>query len=206
MYTGHYASALLLKRAVPQVPLWQLFLAAQGLDLLFFALVPLGVERVSIDPTQSGNLALQLAYMPWSHSLLAAALLGGAVALAGRTRASVALGLAVSSHWLLDLPMHTPDLPLAAGDGPVFGWGLWTHPILAWAFEVGLLILSWFVHGTSNRRVTALVLVLLIIQTLNSFVIPLPTSTLALSLLSQGTYVAFALAARWAERLGPPHV
>ena len=43
-------------------------------DVLFFALVPLGIERMDLDPTQPGLLVLVLKYMPFSHSLAAAAL------------------------------------------------------------------------------------------------------------------------------------
>lgn len=79
MFTGHYAPAFALKIRYPRAPLWQLFLATQAIDLLFFLLVPLGVERLRLDHSRPSLLALQLEGMPWSHSLAMTAVYGGLV-------------------------------------------------------------------------------------------------------------------------------
>jgi len=44
---------------------------------------------------------------------------------------SVALvvALAVFSHWLFDLIVHTPDLPLWSDASPKLGFGLWNSDI-----------------------------------------------------------------------------
>ena len=42
-------------------------------------------------------------------------------------QAAALVGAAVASHWLLDLIVHVPDLPLAGNDSPKLGLGLWRH-------------------------------------------------------------------------------
>lgn len=204
MFAGHYAPAFALKARFPEIPLWSLFVAVQGVDILFFALVPLGVEELSVDPARAGSLALVLTYMPWSHSLLAAALWAAVVWIGARLAGSSwgpALAAAVASHWLLDLPMHEGDLPLAAGHGPRVGFGLWDYPLAAWGLEVGLIAASVALLGGRARALGGL---LIAIQTLQTFVVPLPPSVLALSLLSQVSYLGFALAAAWADPKSQP--
>src|SRR5262249_26123992 len=49
MFVGHFALGFAGKRAVPQVPLFVLFLAAQLADTLWPVLIALGVERVRIE-------------------------------------------------------------------------------------------------------------------------------------------------------------
>jgi hypothetical protein len=127
MFVGHYAPALALRARYREAPLWALFLGVQAVDLLFFVLVPLGAEQMELDPSRRGFLALRLLYMPWSHSLALTLVYGAVIALVlrarGHARLGVALGLAVCSHWLCDLLVHTPDLPLAPG-APSVGLGL----------------------------------------------------------------------------------
>jgi hypothetical protein len=206
MFTGHYAPALALHRRFPEVALWKLFLGVQAVDVLFWALAVPGVERMHIDPSQAGPLALVLEYMPISHSLAAtlgwAGLVGLSIRLvrgAGRGREALAVGLAVGSHWFCDLPMHLGDLPIATSDGPKTGFGLWAHPVAAWAFECGLLALS--AIGV-RRRVQVLVGALLVIQTVQTFLVPLPTSVLAVAAMSEASYLGFAAAAWWIFRQG----
>src|SRR5918997_5738284 len=100
MFLGHYGLAF----------------AAQWLDELWPLLLLAGVERVRVAPGLMRANALDFQHYPWSHSLLAAALWGalvGGVYFAARRygRGAWVMGLLVASHWLLDLPMHRPDLP-----------------------------------------------------------------------------------------------
>jgi len=126
---GHLAAALVAKRAEPRVSLGAYVAAAYGLDLLWPALVLAGIERVSIDPGNTAFSALAFDSYPWSHSLLMAAVWSAAAGLltarAVRSRrAGWAVGIIVISHWLLDLIVHRPDLPLWPG-GPLVGLSLW---------------------------------------------------------------------------------
>lgn len=142
MFVGHYAAAFAAKRLSPEAPLWSLVLAVQAVDVGFALLVLGGVEKLRLDPSLPSN-PLDLFYMPYTHGLpatlvwmLAAFLVGRAWL--GRTGPALALAAATGSHWLLDLLVHRPDLPLW-DDAYKVGLALWNHPLLALALELGLL-------------------------------------------------------------------
>ena len=58
-------------------------------------------------------------------------------------RGALVIGICVVSHWVLDLIVHQPDLPLFPGNSPKVGLGLWNWPLLTGLVE-GIL----FVTGT----------------------------------------------------------
>lgn len=146
MFVGHYAASLAAKAIEPRAPLWTYVVGAQLIDIGWGALVMAGVEKVRIDPTLPGS-SLDLYHMPFTHSLPAVALWSLAAALAVRfalrlpVRAAVFVGLAVFSHWILDLVVHRPDLELWFG-GEKVGLGLWNYPVPEQAVEIGLLALG----------------------------------------------------------------
>src|SRR5438309_10812335 len=119
MYVGHYSVAFAVKDERNKIPLWVLFVAVQSLDFLWAPFVLLGIEKVRIVPGITASSPLDLYYMPYTHSLIAA-LVWSAVAfgayrlLAPRdgSKAALIVGAAVFSHWVLDLLVHRPDLPL----------------------------------------------------------------------------------------------
>ena len=74
---------------------------------------------------------------------------------------------------------------------------------LAFVFEIGLLVASFFVlrshlEAKARRSVGILTGVLVLVQTLSTFVLPVPGSVIELAITSQLSYVAFAFAAWWA--------
>ena len=110
MFIGHYGPALAIKAIRPAIPLWLLFIAVQLVDVGWAVLVLLGVEKLRIVPGITASNPLDLYYMPYTHSLAAAALWAGAAIILGkflpgvRTWPAAAwVGAAVFSHWLLDL-------------------------------------------------------------------------------------------------------
>jgi len=205
MLAGHYAAAFGLRRQAPSVPLFVLFLAVQLPDILFFALVPLGIEIVRVDPSVRGPLAMELAWMPYTHSLALTALCAVLVAWAGAwwraLQAGVALGLAVLSHWLLDLIVHEPDLPLMPGLAVRVGWRLWRSPGLAWAIEISLLIGAalWLAGALRTRParwwLSAITVLLVAFQTAYMLQPP-PAAITELAARAELTYFAAALLAR----------
>ncbi len=208
IFVGHYAPAFALKTRFKEVPLWQLFLGVQAVDILFFLLVPLGIERLVLRPEETGLLRLGLEFMPYSHSLVSALLWGGlAVAIgriAGHPRVGLALGLAVASHWFVDLPVHTEDLPIAAGDGLRVGLGMWKSQFGSLAFELGFLvggftILARDLTGSARTRGIRLVGAMALVQILTVYVLPLPPGILEMAITSQVGFFAFAGAAWWIE-------
>src|SRR3954470_6883378 len=137
MFIGHYGVSFAVKRAVPRTSLGTLFMAVQLLDVLFALFVFAGVEKLRIVPGFTEYNAYDLYYMPYSHSLVGAvgwSVVGGllAAALAGK-RTGMWIAVAVFSHFLLDLPMHTPDMPILGNDSLKIGLGLWRHRNVALA-------------------------------------------------------------------------
>jgi membrane-bound metal-dependent hydrolase YbcI (DUF457 family) len=157
MFIGHFAVGFGAKAAQPKVSLGTLFLAAQFLDLLWPTLLLLGWEEVVIQPGITTVTPLNFIRYPISHSLLT--VLGWSVFLGliywvWKKNASGALvvGFCVLSHWLLDVLMHRPDLPLYPGNSPRVGLGLW-HSLPASLLVEGALFLLGVVLYT--RRTTA---------------------------------------------------
>lgn len=149
MYIGHYGVSYALKNVDREAPLSHLFIGVQLMDVVWSALVLLGVEKVRIVPGFMRASALDLYFMPYTHSLVGA-LLWSLLAfiaylllrkgtLQVRIKAALVMGASVFSHWLLDLIVHGPDLGLL-GDSHKIGLGLWNHPLATFTLEALLLV------------------------------------------------------------------
>lgn len=145
MFIGHYGPALGGKAALPPMPLWVLCIAVKFMDVCCSLLVLLGIEKVRIVPGFTEGSPLDPYYMPYTHSLLGAralsVLYGGLVAAFFRGRRGFAFliaALAVFSHWILDLLVHVPDLPLWDNSLKV-GLGLWRHLWISLPLELASL-------------------------------------------------------------------
>jgi hypothetical protein len=106
----------------------------------------LGIEKLRIVPGITEANAYDLYYMPYTHSLpgaLALSLLFGAVVAMliaeRRGLAFIVISLAAFSHWVLDLLVHIPDLPLY-DDSAKVGFGLWRHVAISLPLELALLV------------------------------------------------------------------
>ncbi len=149
MFLGHYGVAFAAKRVAPRTSLGVLVLAGEWLDHVWPVLVLLGVEHVRIVPGLMAANPLDFYDYPWSHGLVTALgwslLVGGAYFLLRRYgRGGLVVGALVLSHWVLDLVVHRPDLPLWPG-GPKLGLGLWnsvpaTVLVEAAVFTLGLTV------------------------------------------------------------------
>ena len=156
MFLGHFGAALAAKPLQPRVSLGTLFLAAQLADLLWPTLLLLGVERVQIQPGLLAASPFNFEYYPFSHSLLAQVVLGLALGLGygllrRNWRGALLVGLLVPSHWLLDLLMHRPDLPLYLGASPKLGLGLWHYLVPTLLLELGTLAAGVWVYVRRTR-------------------------------------------------------
>jgi membrane-bound metal-dependent hydrolase YbcI (DUF457 family) len=155
MFLGHFAVGFAAKRASPRTSLGTLFLAAQLLDLLWPALILLGLEEVRIEPGNTAFTPLDFVSYPWTHSLLMVLLWGAGLGLAYRARTGSArgawvVGALVLSHWVLDLVTHRPDLPLAPGAVKV-GLGLWNSVPGTIAVEGALFAAGVYLYATATR-------------------------------------------------------
>lgn len=206
MFIGHWAPALAAaatSRKAP--PLALLFVGAQLIDWAFFGLLLLGWEHMRFSPGISVMNPMDLYDMPYTHSLLGAALFAGAIwalrALVVRDPVGGLIGAAVVlSHWFLDLLVHVPDLTLI-GSPPKLGLGLWNHPWIEMPLELGITFGALWLYVRACRpamgRTVVLAGVLLALQGINWFGPVEPEVTAGTSITAFFAYGLATLAAWW---------
>jgi hypothetical protein len=213
MFVGHYGPSFAIKSLRPAIPLWLLFLAVQIVDVAWAVLILLGVEKVRIVPGITASNPLDLYYMPYTHSLVAAIFWSVAVAVfvwllprVATRAAAVWVGAAVFSHWVLDLLVHRPDLPLY-DDTMKVGLGLWNYPTVALALESALLFGGMILYLRVTRPINAIGRVGLpifgvLMLAIQSYVFfgPPPASPAAAAITALASYVVFAVIAEWLAR------
>src|SRR5207302_11201467 len=162
MFVGHYGVAFAVKTQRNKIPLWVLFVAVQLLDFLWAPFVLLGIEKVRFVPGITATNALDLYYMPYTHSLLGA-LFWSAVAFAiykigwrniASNSAALLVGFAVFSHWILDLIVHRPDLAIY-DDTLKVGFALWNYKALEFGLEIGILVVGMIIYLKRNVQPVA---------------------------------------------------
>ena len=215
MFVGHYGVSFAAQRMNRNIPLWVLFIGVQLLDVAWAPFILLGIEKVRIVPGVTASNPLDLYYMPYTHSLIAAVVWSaagyGLYRLCRRRAAAGAAtlaGLAVFSHWILDFVVHRPDLPLYDNTAKV-GLGLWDRPALAFGLEAALLFvgMSIFLRGRAGPKAGMMIfgVVMLAIQAVVFFGPP-PTSDTAAAttaLLAYGLFAGFV--AQWEIRHSHVH-
>ncbi|TGK36381.1 hypothetical protein EHQ12_05150 [Leptospira gomenensis] len=163
MFIGHYSVAFVLKKAVPKTPFWFLLAGVQFVDILFMCFVMIGIEHMRLIPGFTQSNPFDLYYMPYTHSLAAAFFWGIAAfglfyvwfparSASVKRNTSLAVGFSVISHYFLDLPVHTPDLPLLFDSGPKLGFGLWNHLWLTIGIETAITLVAfvYYLRGSSS--------------------------------------------------------
>ncbi|MGC2352225.1 MAG: hypothetical protein WA496_02390 [Candidatus Udaeobacter sp.] len=213
MFVGHYSVAFAAKSEKNKIPLWVLFVAVQLLDLLWAPFVLLGIEKVRFVPGITATNALDLYYMPYTHSL-PGALFWSAVAFAiykigwhdiASNSAALLVGFAVFSHWLLDLIVHRPDLAIY-DDTLKVGFGLWNYRGVEFVLEIGILLSGAIIYLKRNgaiARKTGIIIfvaVLVLIQTSNTFLRRPPSSDRAFAITALIFYTVFACVAFLLEK------
>ena len=213
MFVGHYSVAFAAKSKKNRIPLWVLFVAVQLLDFLWAPFVLLGVEKVRFVPEITATNALDLYYMPYTHSLIGA-LFWSALAFAiykigwrniASNSAALLVGFAVFSHWLLDLIVHRPDLAIY-DDTMKVGFGLWNYRCIEFVLEIGILLFGavlYLKHNGAIARKIGIVIfvaVLALIQTSNTFVRQPPSSDRVFAITALIFYTVFAVVAFLLEK------
>jgi len=182
----HAATALLVKRRYPTVPIAPLLISVQAMELAWVVLNYLGVERTTTEPVVRSVADIHLAYMPYSHSVgtaLGAALLAWLLLEKGFGRVALgrAIGLGIASHLILDLLTHGHDIVLWPGHPyPRLGLGLYdAAPVAAFVVELVYGVVCWWVYRGGRGLLALIVLGNLANLSLLSPAIPGPEQVMA---------------------------
>jgi len=214
MFVGHYAASLALKKFETRASLGVLFLAVQLVDILFFPFVLLGIERVNIIENYTQSTHFQLEYMPYTHSLVGALLWALAAyalfrwIIVKKQGIALVIAIAVFSHWVFDLIVHTPDLPMWSDASPKLGFGLWNNAIATYTLEAVLLIGATWLYLKSTSATTKggkygmgiFVVFLLLMNIMNIFGPLQGDSQLVMAFSALAAYFLFAAIAFWLDK------
>lgn len=216
MFAGHVGIALAMGSVERRVNVGVLVAAALWLDVALWSFVLLGWESVSI-PADFARTHQPEYVFPYSHGLVAAlgwSALAGAAGWLGcaglgtaRWRAAALVAAAVFSHWLLDVLVHRPEMPLAGTASRAVGLGLWDHLPAALAVEAAVVLLGMGLYlpgcGLSRGKsatLAVLCLALLALTAAGMTVAPPPPSALAMAGSSLVTIVLACALAAWLGR------
>ena len=164
-----------------------------------------------IDPGNTVVTPLDFVYYPITHSLLAVLIwglvLGGIYyAFKKNLKNSLWVGGLVVSHWILDLIVHRPDLPLIPGSGIKVGFSLWNSMTATVLVEGLIFILGiyFYIQTTRAKNRTgvialwALIIFLVLIYISNLFGPPPPSEQMIGAVgLSQWLLIAWGY---WIDR------
>ncbi|HEY6435150.1 MAG TPA: hypothetical protein VIY47_01050 [Ignavibacteriaceae bacterium] len=156
MFIGHFGAGFTGKKFSKTASLGTYFMAAQWVDLVWPILVLLGIEKVKIEPGISSVTPLDFSYYPFTHSLFGVliwALLFGFVyfLIKKNSKVAIILGLLVLSHWVLDLFVHIPDLPIFPGLDIKVGLGLWNSLVATVILEGLVFTVGLFLYLNSTK-------------------------------------------------------
>lgn len=148
MIAGHFGFAAIVKSRERSTPLWALMLATVWLDVIFVPLFAAHLETVQPTTTHEGYGSM-IIHANYTHSIAGMAALSAALGAMflprlGR-RVALVIALVSASHWVLDLIVHRPDLPVLPGNLgnlPDFGLGLWNYPRAAACVELALVVVG----------------------------------------------------------------
>jgi hypothetical protein len=156
VFIGHFGLGFGAKHAAPTVSLGTLFLASQFADLLWPVLVLAGIEHVQVQPGATAMTPLLFVSYPYSHSLVALCVWGLLVAVVytvarrARFHAAVTLAALVVSHWLLDVLVHRPDMPLTLTGATRLGLGLWNSIPETLVLELSIFVVGVTVYARAT--------------------------------------------------------
>jgi hypothetical protein len=219
MFVGHYSVAFAARTERNKIPLWVLFVAVQFLDYIWATLVLLGIEKLRVIKGFTAGSMLDSYFHPYSHSLIAAILWSVVAAIAYKTvcsrhgclyrkYAALIVGLAVFSHWVLDLIAHPRDLAIY-DDTCKVGFGLWNYRDPEFALEIALLGVGIMLYLTRNAMpairkgaVIAFGVALVVIQVGDTYVPRNPLTDKATAMGVWIFYTLFVVVAFLIEKVG----
>ena len=193
-------------------------MAVQLPDILWAVLFLLGVEKARIIPAQTAVRAVDLYYIPYSHSLLATLLWAGviyallrllpsrAAGLQKKGTVAIVMALAVISHFVLDVIVES-NLPLY-DDAAKIGLGLLgSNAVVAYIVEGLILVagLILYLRATTPKknltgRYGMIVFVVLMLGFNLLMFGPPPTDLRFVAASSLGSFAVMAGVAFWLDR------
>jgi len=219
MFVGHYSVAFAATSEKNKIPLWVLFVAVQFLDYIWATLVLLGIEKLRVIKGFTAGSMLDSYFHPYSHSLITAILWSIVAAIAYRglcsrlgfaytKSAALIVGVAVFSHWILDLIAHPRDLPIYDNTWKM-GFGLWNYRDPEFALEIGLLGAGIMLYLLRNAMpairkgaVIAFGVALVVIQIGDTYVPRNPLTDKATAMCVWLFYTLFVVVAFLMEKIG----
>ena len=196
-----------------------MFIAVQFLDYIWATLVLLGIEKVRVIKGFTAGSMLDSYFHPYSHSLIAAIAWTCVAGLAYkifcsrlgcvyRKYAALIVGVAVFSHWILDLIAHPRDLAIYDNTWKV-GFGLWNYRDPEFALEIGLLGVGIMLYLARNAMpairkgaVIAFGVALVVIQVGDTYVPRNPLTDKATAMGVWIFYTLFVVVAFLIEKIG----
>lgn len=160
---NHAATALLLKKRWPGLPIIPALISVQLIELLWVFLNLAGIEVTTITAPVRSMADIHLSYMPFSHSLGSVLLIAGFAWLLLRTVArrpewAVPIALGICSHIVLDVLVHAPDIEAIPGLTELkIGSGLYNAPAFALVAETLFAVGCWWVYGGSRTLLWTLI-------------------------------------------------
>ena len=130
-----------------------------------------------------------------------------------RRSIALALGAAVFSHWVFDLIVHTPDLPLLGDASTKLGFGLWNNAPLTFVLEASLLLGGLWIYLRATAPKTGsrlarfgMVGYVLLLTGLNIYNIfgPPPAAFMEVFSFAMVSYIGLAGIAFWLDSLRIP--
>jgi len=159
---NHAATALIIKRYCPNVPVIPILVSVQLIEMIWVVLNILGIERTEFSSTVSSLADVHLVHMPFSHSI-SFTLLWAVSAwflvskVMKRPQWGTAVFIGVCSHLVLDLITHTRDIEIIPFlNWPELGSGLYGMPLAAFCLEMGYSVLCWRIFGGTKFMLIAL--------------------------------------------------
>jgi hypothetical protein len=227
MFVGHYSVAFACRTERNGIPLWVLFIAVQFLDYIWATLVLLGIEKLRVIKGFTAGSMLDSYFQPYSHSLVTAVIWSVVAALVYKAicgrhpfdsaqgrfshyskSTPLIIGIAVFSHWILDLIAHPRDLAIYDNRWKV-GFGLWNYRDPEFALEIALLASGIVLYFSRNAMpairkgaVIAFGIALVIVQIGDTYVPRTPLTDKATAMGVWVFYTLLVLLAFAVEKIG----
>ena len=217
MFAGHVGAGLAIGSAERRVNVGLFVAADLLLDTVLWLLVLAGYESVAIPSDFARRHQAEFVF-PYSHSLVAGVAWSALAAVtawiifarlgSARRRLALLIAAAVFSHWLLDVLVHRPEMPLASTISPLMGLGLWNSVPVALVAEGAIVMLGLFIFiprsGLPRGRsiaIAVLSLVILAFTVAGMTLAPPPPSGFAMAGSSLATLATVCALMAWLGRL-----